>query len=69
MAMRRQIISSDGITLHLHGKRKTHNVLNALSVATLFIVVVGAGTASTLLRADAMACIFRPPLDCRNPAC
>ena len=31
----RQIISSDGITLHLHGKRKT--------VATLFIVVVGAG--------------------------
>lgn len=37
----RQIISSDGITLHLHGKQ--HNVLNALSVATLFIVVVGAG--------------------------
>ncbi len=39
----RQIISSDGITLHLHGKRKLHNVLNALSVATLSIVVVGAG--------------------------
>ena len=39
----RQIISSDGITLHLHGKRKTAQVLNALSVATLFIVVVGAG--------------------------
>ncbi len=43
-----QIISPDGITLHLHAKRKTqnakqHNVLNALSVATLFIVVVGAG--------------------------
>ena len=39
----RQIISSDGITLHLHGKRKTAQVLNALSVVTLFIVIVGAG--------------------------
>ncbi|CTS58558.1 transposase [Escherichia coli] len=37
----RQIISSDGITLHLRGKRKQHNALNALSVAILFIVVAG----------------------------
>ena len=39
----RQIISSDGITLHLHGKRKTAQCPECLSVATLFIVLVGAG--------------------------
>ena len=38
-----QVISPDGITLHLRAKRKHHYVLNALSAATLFIVVAGAG--------------------------
>ncbi len=69
MAMQSTIISSDGITLHLRGKRKTAQSLNALNAATLFIVVVSAGYSFTLLRADTMACIFRPPQVLPNPAC